>query len=189
MCPICASVPGGDPNHVTDDFAAHLALDHRSGAPRDLISFYAAYNTRFYLVFMYNCMIMLLSLDIQQCDYVKQFLLGWLYNTLLIWWLWRIWWWQNLVALAVNCQVLICFLSLVSISCFHILLSILEKDAVQWKYSLTTKPRRTFRLAARSTADTTPRPRHQQGRGQAEHDLWVGTAGGASPVCSFRDHG
>uniref|UniRef100_A0A4W5JLZ6 RING-type E3 ubiquitin transferase n=1 Tax=Hucho hucho TaxID=62062 RepID=A0A4W5JLZ6_9TELE len=37
ICPICASLPGGDPNHVTDDFAAHLTLEHR--APRDLISF------------------------------------------------------------------------------------------------------------------------------------------------------
>ncbi|NXL90715.1 KCMF1 ligase, partial [Alectura lathami] len=37
ICPICAALPGGDPNHVTDDFAAHLALEHR--APRDLISF------------------------------------------------------------------------------------------------------------------------------------------------------
>ncbi|XP_055743816.1 E3 ubiquitin-protein ligase KCMF1-like isoform X1 [Salvelinus fontinalis] len=34
ICPICASLPGGDPNHVTDDFAAHLTLEHR--APRDL---------------------------------------------------------------------------------------------------------------------------------------------------------
>ncbi|XP_016336057.1 E3 ubiquitin-protein ligase KCMF1 [Sinocyclocheilus anshuiensis] len=34
ICPICAALPGGDPNHVTDDFAAHLALEHR--APRDL---------------------------------------------------------------------------------------------------------------------------------------------------------
>ncbi|XP_014675335.1 PREDICTED: E3 ubiquitin-protein ligase KCMF1-like [Priapulus caudatus] len=37
VCPVCASLPGGEPNHVTDDFAAHLALEHR--APRDLISF------------------------------------------------------------------------------------------------------------------------------------------------------
>ncbi|TWW60319.1 E3 ubiquitin-protein ligase KCMF1 [Takifugu flavidus] len=36
ICPICAALPGGDPNHVTDDFAAHLTLEHR--APRDLIS-------------------------------------------------------------------------------------------------------------------------------------------------------
>jgi len=33
VCPICAALPGGDPNHVTDDFAAHLTLEHR--APRD----------------------------------------------------------------------------------------------------------------------------------------------------------
>ncbi|KAK5900409.1 hypothetical protein CgunFtcFv8_025369 [Champsocephalus gunnari] len=37
ICPICAALPGGDPNHVTDDFTAHLTLEHR--APRDLISF------------------------------------------------------------------------------------------------------------------------------------------------------
>ncbi|XP_077572084.1 E3 ubiquitin-protein ligase KCMF1-like [Stigmatopora nigra] len=34
ICPICAALPGGDPNHVTEDFAAHLTLEHR--APRDL---------------------------------------------------------------------------------------------------------------------------------------------------------
>ncbi|KZC10533.1 E3 ubiquitin-protein ligase KCMF1 [Dufourea novaeangliae] len=38
VCPVCASIPGGDPNSVTDDFAGHLSLEHRSG-PRDLISF------------------------------------------------------------------------------------------------------------------------------------------------------
>lgn len=37
VCPVCAALPGGDPNLVTDDFAAHLTLEHRS--PRDLISF------------------------------------------------------------------------------------------------------------------------------------------------------
>ncbi|KAK7830578.1 hypothetical protein U0070_018303 [Myodes glareolus] len=34
ICPICAALRGGDPNHVTDDFAAHLTLEPR--APRDL---------------------------------------------------------------------------------------------------------------------------------------------------------
>lgn len=38
VCPICAAVPGGDPNLMTDDFAGHLTLEHRTG-PRDLISF------------------------------------------------------------------------------------------------------------------------------------------------------
>lgn len=30
VCPVCAALPGGDPNHVTDDFAAHLTLEHRA---------------------------------------------------------------------------------------------------------------------------------------------------------------
>lgn len=38
VCPVCAALPGGDPNLVTDDFAGHLTLEHRSGS-RDLISF------------------------------------------------------------------------------------------------------------------------------------------------------
>ncbi|KAF9813835.1 hypothetical protein SFRURICE_007990 [Spodoptera frugiperda] len=37
VCPVCASMPGGEPNFVTDDFAGHLTLEHRTG-PRDLIS-------------------------------------------------------------------------------------------------------------------------------------------------------
>ncbi|CAG4965871.1 unnamed protein product [Parnassius apollo] len=38
VCPVCASLSGGEPNFVTDDFAGHLTLEHRTG-PRDLISF------------------------------------------------------------------------------------------------------------------------------------------------------
>ncbi|XP_026472832.1 E3 ubiquitin-protein ligase KCMF1-like isoform X2 [Ctenocephalides felis] len=38
VCPVCAAVPGGDPNLITDDFVGHLTLEHRTGS-RDLISF------------------------------------------------------------------------------------------------------------------------------------------------------
>ncbi|KAL1493293.1 hypothetical protein ABEB36_011376 [Hypothenemus hampei] len=38
VCPLCAAMPGGDPNLMTDDFAGHLSLEHRSSS-RDLISF------------------------------------------------------------------------------------------------------------------------------------------------------
>ncbi|KAH8312386.1 hypothetical protein KR044_010483, partial [Drosophila immigrans] len=37
VCPVCAGLPGGEPNLVTDDFAGHLTLEHRQ--PRELISF------------------------------------------------------------------------------------------------------------------------------------------------------
>jgi len=29
ICPICAALPGGDPNHVTEDFLSHLTQEHR----------------------------------------------------------------------------------------------------------------------------------------------------------------
>lgn len=38
VCPVCAALPGGEPNLVTEDFASHLTLEHRN-SPRDLISF------------------------------------------------------------------------------------------------------------------------------------------------------
>lgn len=38
VCPVCAALPGGDPNHVTDDFAAHLTLEHRAPSRDILIS-------------------------------------------------------------------------------------------------------------------------------------------------------
>lgn len=44
VCPVCAALPGGDPNLVTDDFAGHLTLEHRTG-PRDLISFLISFFT------------------------------------------------------------------------------------------------------------------------------------------------
>jgi len=30
VCPVCAAYPGGEPNHVIDDLAAHLMLEHRT---------------------------------------------------------------------------------------------------------------------------------------------------------------
>jgi len=38
VCPVCAAYPGGEPNHVIDDLAAHLMLEHRT-SNNDLISF------------------------------------------------------------------------------------------------------------------------------------------------------
>ncbi|XP_076372082.1 E3 ubiquitin-protein ligase KCMF1-like isoform X1 [Tachypleus tridentatus] len=34
VCPVCAASPSGEPNNITDDFAAHLTLEHRN--PREL---------------------------------------------------------------------------------------------------------------------------------------------------------
>ena len=31
ICPICAAVPSGEPNHQTDDIPAHIAFDHHRG--------------------------------------------------------------------------------------------------------------------------------------------------------------
>jgi hypothetical protein len=30
VCPICAAIPTGDPNHLTEDLANHLNLEHRN---------------------------------------------------------------------------------------------------------------------------------------------------------------
>lgn len=38
ICPICASLPGGEPNYMTDDFGGHLILEHRAES-NDLLSF------------------------------------------------------------------------------------------------------------------------------------------------------
>lgn len=36
ICPICAALPGGNPNHVTDDLGNHLSTEHKAGTQRDL---------------------------------------------------------------------------------------------------------------------------------------------------------
>lgn len=38
ICPICASLPGGEANYMTDDFGGHLILEHRTET-NDLLSF------------------------------------------------------------------------------------------------------------------------------------------------------
>lgn len=40
VCPVCAAYPGGEPNHVIDDLAAHLMLEHRT-SNSDIISFFS----------------------------------------------------------------------------------------------------------------------------------------------------
>lgn len=53
VCPVCAGLPGGEPNLVTDDFAGHLSLEHRTG-PRELISFLISFfNSKLKIIFYY----------------------------------------------------------------------------------------------------------------------------------------
>eukprot|EP00118_Oscarella_pearsei_P001221 m.6901 g.6901 ORF g.6901 m.6901 type:complete len:406 (+) comp17138_c0_seq1:127-1344(+) len=35
ICPVCAAMPHGDANHLTDDFTGHLAMEHRGGRELD----------------------------------------------------------------------------------------------------------------------------------------------------------
>ncbi|OWR50735.1 hypothetical protein KGM_204980 [Danaus plexippus plexippus] len=53
VCPVCASMPGGEPNFVTDDFAGHLTLEHRTG-PRDLISFLISFSIALNFIYYNN---------------------------------------------------------------------------------------------------------------------------------------
>ncbi|ESP00440.1 hypothetical protein LOTGIDRAFT_140766, partial [Lottia gigantea] len=63
VCPICASHPGGDPNHMTDDFASHLTIEHR--APRDIISFFILIFFSFHFTNMlFKLSILILSLTL-----------------------------------------------------------------------------------------------------------------------------
>lgn len=52
VCPLCAGLPGGEPNLVTDDFAGHLTLEHRTG-PRELISFLISFSNK-YFIFLFH---------------------------------------------------------------------------------------------------------------------------------------
>ena len=51
---MCAALPGGDPNHVTDDFAAHLTLEHRAPS-RDILISFTFLITWFRQSFLYRC--------------------------------------------------------------------------------------------------------------------------------------
>lgn len=55
VCPVCAGLPGGEPNLVTDDFAGHLTLEHRTG-PRELISFLISFSNyiHIYPIYIYE---------------------------------------------------------------------------------------------------------------------------------------
>eukprot|EP00794_Sanderia_malayensis_P005391 gene5391-6064_t len=35
ICPVCAAMPGGDPNRVTDDLVGHLNMEHRNAREND----------------------------------------------------------------------------------------------------------------------------------------------------------
>ncbi|KAH8232306.1 hypothetical protein KR032_003977, partial [Drosophila birchii] len=53
VCPVCAGLPGGEPNLVTDDFAGHLTLEHRQG-PRELISFLISFLQKKTIILQYD---------------------------------------------------------------------------------------------------------------------------------------
>ena len=65
VCPVCAGLPGGEPNLVTDDFAGHLTLEHRTGQ-RELISFLISFlqQTLYYFILAYFIILILSFVNI-----------------------------------------------------------------------------------------------------------------------------
>ena len=53
ICPVCASHPSGDPNHLTDDLPTHLTMEHRAFREMEISSCQTAFKQN---IHMYDMM-------------------------------------------------------------------------------------------------------------------------------------
>ncbi len=62
ICPVCATHPSGDPNHLTDDLPTHLTVEHRALREMEIsLCTIVHVNVYTYITIVYLCVLHFLS--------------------------------------------------------------------------------------------------------------------------------